>query len=453
MFANLFFLMLILFLTSMAQETLVSAIFPKNILLAFIASLVSYIATLFIFYIQSLWIGRKNKSKETLIFLSNAELVVFFIYAYFVLGTQRLFLDPSFPFGSSLFSLFSLSMYFAGLIFAHYVFERLTLTRNGAWKKALRAFRFLVPFSLPFLFFIAIGDALELIPYQSFVQTLGLQKNPFVENTIAILLIIAFMALAIIFLPPVIIYIWQCKRLHDHRLTTRLEALCERSRFKHAGFRIWSVMEGVFTAAIIGVIGKFRYVMFTQKLVDGLSPNSIEAILAHEIGHSHHKHLLLYPLILFGMVVSATLFASLFSYPLAQYFEQQDALDPSLVWKFLSSMTSFIPFIIVMALYFRFIFGYFSRLFERQADLHVFEVGVPPENLIQSLDELGTASGNIHLMPNWHHYSIQERINYIRDVQKDHSLLTKHYRKVRISLIIYFAALALAIAALVWLVV
>ena len=36
-------------------------------------------------------------------------------------------------------------------------------------------------------------------------------------------------------------------------------------------------------------------------------------------------------------------------------------------------------------LYFRYVFGFFSRIFERQADLHIFQVGLDPANLIESL--------------------------------------------------------------------
>lgn len=451
MFANLFFLILILLLTSIAPESSTSSLFPVNSLFAFLGTMLAYIGTLALFYLQSRWFGSRSKnSKGTLIFLANIELAVFFMYAYFALGIQRVFLlEVLAPFGMTLFSLISLTLYFAGLTYAHYTSECLTLTKKGALNKAIKAVRFLVPFSLPFLFFITLGDAFELIPYAALMKSLGIAPNSFAENLLITLLLIAFMTIAIIFLPLLIIVIWQCKRLKDPVLEARLEALCQRANFKHAGFRIWTVMEGLFTAAIIGVVGKFRYVMFTQKLLDRLSPNAIEAILAHEIGHSRHKHLLLYPLILFGMIIAATLFTSLINEPLAHYLAQQNAENPSLIWKVLATLASFIPFIIMMALYFRFVFGYFSRLFERQADLHVFELKVPPEYLVESLDELATASGNIHLIPNWHHYSIQERIDYIKHVEKDPSLLPKHYRKIYISLAVYVIALGAAMAALI----
>ena len=64
-----------------------------------------------------------------------------------------------------------------------------------------------------------------------------------------------------------------------------------------------------------------------------------------------------------------------------------------------SPIVAYIFYAIIAMLYFRIVFGYFSRLFERQADLYVFEAGVPHYYMLQALDYIGVASGNTHLSP------------------------------------------------------
>ena len=42
---------------------------------------------------------------------------------------------------------------------------------------------------------------------------------------------------------------------------------------------------------------------------------------------------------------------------------------------------------------------------------HVFELGVPVEHMQLALNELGHITGGTHYVPNWHHFSLQERID------------------------------------------
>lgn len=203
----------------------------------------------------------------------------------------------------------------------------------------------------------------------------------------------------------------------------------------------WTIMNHSYTAGIIGIVPRFRYVMFTKRLLDELSKESIEAVLAHEIGHSYRKHLLIYPVIIFGMIVTTTIFSLFFSESINEFFSLQDMLHPSPLWKMLYPLSVFIPFAVILALYFRYVFGYFSRLFERQADLHVFEVGIPPEHMHQALDELGVLTGNTHHHPSWHHHSISERMTFLEKAASDPSLIDKHHRRVKKNLIVYCSLL------------
>ena len=184
--------------------------------------------------------------------------------------------------------------------------------------------------------------------------------------------------------------------------------------------------------------------MFTDRLLRELPSSNVEAILAHEIGHNAHRHLLIYPFILAGMLLCAGLFFQNFSGPLINFLEMQNAAHPSLFWDFFNPVLIFLLYAIIVAVYFRFVFGFFSRLFERQADLHVYEVGIDPHEMIDALLSVAPSSGG-YATPNWHHYSIKERVEFLKATMINPELIQQHHRKVKIALGVYFILFALGI--------
>lgn len=187
----------------------------------------------------------------------------------------------------------------------------------------------------------------------------------------------------------------------------------------------------------MGVFPRYRYVIFTERLLDELPPECVEAILAHEIGHSYHRHALRYFLILTGALVLLALGEIYGKRALESYAPEGKG----------RAIVSLGAVILLLGLYFRVVWGYFSRLFERQADLHVFELGIPPEAMIEALDRVGIAAGFIHHQPSWHHYSIAERIAFLETVKQQPELVKKHHQKARRHFWIYLAFLLLALTA------
>ena len=148
------------------------------------------------------------------------------------------------------------------------------------------------------IFFVILSNASDLLPFGKVAEFFGIADSASIDIILFFIMTLGSIAMVMIFLPPIIVYVWGCKPLEDHFLKEKLDSLCARAHFTHAGFKTWTIMEDAMTAAIIGVIGRFRYVMFTKKLLEKLSPDAITAILAHEIGHSRRKHLILYPFVL-----------------------------------------------------------------------------------------------------------------------------------------------------------
>lgn len=402
---------------------------------AFLYGLLLYFIILGLIFAQNYFLGKKI-NPEKLLFISNAELNLFMLFALFILGMQRYLqnlLGPAFY--HTLVSIFCLTLYFGGLFVHHY--SRHLINKNIS---IFPAIRFLIPFTLPFLVLVIIGDVSSLFPYDSFRQALNFDHYPWLENLLFFSLAILALLCTMVFLPPLLVRIWKCPPLDYPELSTRLETLCLKANFTHAGFKIWTLMEHSLNAAIMGVIGPLRYIMFTPKLVSQLPPQCTEAILAHEIGHNRYKHLWLYPFVLFGMLLCGWLAAS----EISEIWQNNPALPTnSPQGEMIEQLLLFIAFAAVCSLYFRFVFGYFSRLFERQADLYIFEVGVPAIDMCQALNEIANAAGGIQKVPNWHHHSIQERIDFLQDASQNPSLIQKHHKKVLISIFFYIIALIL----------
>ncbi|MEI8365383.1 MAG: M48 family metallopeptidase [Parachlamydiaceae bacterium] len=321
-------------------------------------------------------------------------------------------------------------MYFGALFVCHYA-------QVNSTKKSLSAVRFLIPLVVPFVCFIFLSELEGLIPLDGTQQIIVL-------TTMNIAAIVA----TFIFFPTLLMLLWGCPKLENSPCTHELGELCHRANFKYSSFRLWEVMDGAATAAIVGIFGRFRYILFSRDLFSRFPPQAIKAVLAHEIGHSYHRHLLIYPFIFSGMIVLGydaviSLYNPLFGQTgmLVHFF----AFSSDLSWVIVQFVV-FSILILAIALYFRFVFGYFSRLFERQADLHVFAVGIEAEDMIKALDLLGAISGNTHDEPNWHHYSIRERILFLQEVINNPTLIEKHHRHVRYSLIGYSCILMLFFA-------
>lgn len=89
--------------------------------------------------------------------------------------------------------------------------------------------------------------------------------------------------------------------LADAALAERVRSLMQRCGFKAQGL---FVMDGsrrsAHANAYFAGMGRAKRVVFFDTLLSRLQPAEVEAVLAHELGHFHHKHVLHRMLMLFG---------------------------------------------------------------------------------------------------------------------------------------------------------
>ena len=96
-------------------------------------------------------------------------------------------------------------------------------------------------------------------------------------------------------LAPVVLFpiFYKFEPLQDEQLKKRLVWLSERAGTHIRGVYKWHLSEKSkkANAALTG-LGNTRRIILADTLLDNYSPDEIEAVLAHELGHHVHKHIL-----------------------------------------------------------------------------------------------------------------------------------------------------------------
>lgn len=291
---------------------------------------------------------------------------------------------------------------------------------------------FSIPVLLPWTLLAGVADLLNALPFQW-------PKN-FVSTTFGQTCYFLFFLLVVAILGPVMIQIfWRCKPLEQGFYRQRIEALCRKAGLRYANILYWPVFGGrMITAGVMGVVGRFRYILVTNGLIRLLLPEEIDAVIAHEIGHVKRYHLLFYllfftgyPLIYYALYRPIDILISIASRPEGIF--GQWGVDSA----FFSISLFNLLMIATFLAYFRYIFGYFMRNFERQADTYVFTLLNSAKPLISTFQKIAHNSTQPADKPNWHHFSIQQRMDFLSNCESDRSLITHHNRKIRNSILIY----------------
>jgi len=198
------------------------------------------------------------------------------------------------------------------------------------------------------------------------------------------------------------------------------------------------------TAGIMGLIKKFRYILITEALVRHLEPEEMDAVIAHEIGHVKRKHLHFYLVFFIGYIfLSYTIFDLLIYFiiyadPVYWLINRTNINHDTII-----SAVFSLSIIIIFFIYFRYIFGYFMRNFERQADTYVYALFPSAKPLISTFKKIAATTGQPPDKPNWHHFSIKERIEYLNLCEEDKTYITKQDRKIKKSIAAYLAAIVI----------
>lgn len=319
---------------------------------------------------------------------------------------------------------------------AHKVYSRIYDSDVSVESYIVSNIRFAVPILLPWLFLSGISDIIFALPFESPKQFLSTTHGQVVY-------FLFFLFLIAIFGPLIIKKFWRCKPLEAGYDRIRIEKLCQRAGLQYADILNWPIFGGkMITAGVMGLVKRFRYILVTDGLLRFLSPEEIDAVMAHEIGHVKKKHILFYLFFFAGFMLISyatfdlVIYVILYAEPVFRWIGTTGFNQVAVTSVFFSLVV-----IITFLVYFRFIFGYFMRNFERQADCYVYTLFNSSFPLITTLKKIAVTSGQSPDKPNWHHFSIAERIQYLKKCEQDQIWVKRQDKKIKKSIAVYLAGL------------
>ena len=205
--------------------------------------------------------------------------------------------------------------------------------------------------------------------------------------------------------------------LEDGKLKTEIEQLARKENFQIQGIYTidGSRRSSKANAALTG-FGKFKRIMLYDTLIKQLDESEIVAVLAHEIGHYKHKHIV--KSILISLVVSAVgffVFSRLMNQPFL--FKAFGAQNFSIYAALIYFSILIIPIQRVGSVG----SSWISRSFEYAADQYALRAAGNPEALISALKKISADSmANLRPHPvkvffDYSHPPILQRIKELRN--------------------------------------
>lgn len=188
-------------------------------------------------------------------------------------------------------------------------------------------------------------------------------------------------------LAPLILFpiFYKFEPLENEDLKARLVRLSESAGTRVRGIYKWNLSEKSkkANAALTG-LGATRRIILADTLLDNYSPEEIEAVLAHELGHHVHKH------ILKSIFVQAII--TLFGFWAANFVLHM-AIEQWHMFETLSDYAN-LPLLVLVSTLLSFVLmpamNAYSRFNERQADRYAFKSIKSVQPFISSMNKLAS---------------------------------------------------------------
>jgi STE24 endopeptidase len=195
-----------------------------------------------------------------------------------------------------------------------------------------------------------------------------------------------FMVLVVVLaqLAPVVLFpiFYKFEPLDNEDLRRRLVVLSERAGTRVRGVYRWKLSEKSkkANAALTG-LGATRRIILADTLLDNYSADEIEAVLAHELGHHVHRHILK-SIFMQAAITFAGFWAAnwVLHYAVDQHMFEE--LSDFANLPLLALVSVVLSFLLMPAL------NAYSRFNERQADRYAFESIPSVEPFISSMNKL-----------------------------------------------------------------
>ncbi len=253
--------------------------------------------------------------------------------------------------------------------------------------------------------------------------------------------VLIYVTLGIVFvgMPFILRLALGLKSMPSGELRTRLEEAAKRLGLTYSDFLVWNTRSGMANAMVVGLVPWLRYVVFTDRLISEFSGEEMEAVLGHEAGHVHHRHILYYLVFLILSMVALLLLTNAYLPMLMQQFGELLSESTRLWLSALLVVIGLLGYLFV-------VFGFLSRRCERQSDVygcravscadvaccgHDEQTKLVPRGkalcptgihtFIRALDRVAEVNGISRTRPgflqSWQHSTIARRIEFLRQIQ------------------------------------
>src|SRR5271169_754847 len=195
-----------------------------------------------------------------------------------------------------------------------------------------------------------------------------------------------FMVLFVVLaqLAPVVLFpiFYKFEPLDNEELRRRLVVLSERAGTRVRGVYKWHLSEKSkkANAALTG-LGATRRIILADTLLDNYAPEEIEAVLAHELGHHVHRHILKSILVQAGITLLGFWVANWVLHYAVDHHMFEELSDFANL-PLLAITATGLSLLLMPAL------NAYSRYNERQADRYAFESIASVEPFISSMNKL-----------------------------------------------------------------
>jgi STE24 endopeptidase len=198
-------------------------------------------------------------------------------------------------------------------------------------------------------------------------------------------------------------------------------------------------------------------VFLSDRLLEELTPDEVEAVFGHEVGHVRHGHLLYYIAFMF---LSLTLLTGLWELGLRLVLgvpAGAELTDAALAG--MSEVWRYVPAVLLVGAYVFVVFGFLSRRCERQADVYGCRAVSCPEaacaghapglelapagrglcptgirTFISALNKVADLNGISRRKPgwlqSWLHASIARRVEFLERLTTDRALEARFQRRL-----------------------
>ncbi len=280
----------------------------------------------------------------------------------------------------------------------------------------------------PVIAIVTLTDLMRIGPWAPMLEATGLDA----------LALLALVAAGYYFAPEALRWIWKTRRLPAGPLRERLESLERRAGILSRDLLVWDTLGGHLpNACVVGATAHRRYVMVTDALMEIMTPEEIEAVFAHELGHVKGRHVTWYAVFMASLVGllaaagSSPAFRALAGEPVNALLSAQGFLTGC-----------------VAVLYWGVGFAFVSRRMELEADLYAASLSGTPA-FIGALERISFYSGHPREAASWRHFSIARRTGFLIACESDPAFRARFTRRMKLlrAGLVLLAVLSLSAAA------